>query len=99
MCSDLLDIISLTPTVQHVESLDTRDECADFVADFLDLIGNDMLRVDPGDRKNCEEIATRFEEMLDNLKDPMYCTERRKPPGRLMRRDSELISVKTAADM
>ncbi|RGP81739.1 kinase domain-containing [Fusarium longipes] len=72
---------------EEVHSLYEHADASDFIIDLVTLIKTDLLRMDPGSRKNCSDVHKELGTMFDNcLQDRKYCLEKVKtPPSRKTR--------------
>ncbi|OTA87741.1 hypothetical protein M434DRAFT_399340 [Hypoxylon sp. CO27-5] len=62
----------------HILELKSREDCSDFLKEFLLLIENNMLRTNDKERIECPELCSKLQVMLDKCrKDETYCSGRR----------------------
>lgn len=79
---------------QEFQRLFDNPHCSDYLIDLLDFIGMRLLRLDPKDRADCEEIVVKFKELYDRCcKDENYCLDKVQKPPVYSRRDLELFLV------
>lgn len=66
--------------------------CSDYILDLLVFIKDDLLRMNPEDRANCDMIFRRFE-YLDKMckENEMYCIKKLKQAPARSRTDTSLI--------
>ena len=58
-----------------IQDLHEMPRCSNFVHEFLDLIANEMLLVDPSARMNIGQLNGAIQGMILKAKDPLYLTE------------------------
>ena len=76
-----------------MEDSNTSSVCSDFVMDILDVILDDMLRMDPDHRKDCAEILEKLVRISRTCsEDSNYWNKLRKPLSKRTSQHSWLIS-------
>ncbi|KAF2440124.1 kinase-like protein [Karstenula rhodostoma CBS 690.94] len=89
---------TLKPSVAGIQRFLSEDRrtskaCSDFVFDVLDLVHEDLLRMNPGNRADCDKIVRKLTKISANcLEDSEYCTRIREPIRKRPTHRSELSS-------
>jgi serine/threonine protein kinase len=79
-----------------LEDQRTSKGCSDFLLDLLDMIQDDLLRMDPDHRAGCDTIVQKIKVISENcVVDSQYFTQRRRPIRKRPTHRSELSSSET----
>ncbi|KAI1097104.1 kinase-like protein [Jackrogersella minutella] len=57
---------------KHIQNLQARDDCSDFLFDFLEIIKNYMLVADEKKRIECGDLEMKLKEMVERCCDEAY---------------------------
>ncbi|XXH01036.1 geranylgeranyl pyrophosphate synthetase [Hypoxylon texense] len=66
---------------KHIHKLQTREDCSDFLFEFLEIIKNQMLVVDVNKRITCEELEKTLKGMVEERHDDYYLLRRLPKPA------------------
>jgi serine/threonine protein kinase len=76
----------------------TSKACSDFLLDLLDMIQDNLLRMDPDHQAGCDTIVRKIEVISKNcVEDSQYCTQLRRPIRKRHTHRSELCSSENSS--
>lgn len=50
------------------------ERCSDFIMDLLNIIQKRLLRMDPSNRADCDEVVQHLSKICERCETPTYCT-------------------------
>jgi len=65
--------------MQFIDNLHRHENCTNFIHDFINLIQQKMLMVDPRERHSCDQVKTALDKVYNKCREDIDYASKRNP--------------------